>query len=400
MKATIGAFFGGLSYRETVILNDSEHRSESNGSVFSVTSCSFGIRFDGHPIEKMPSAREDSRPPVPQMGVRDKQLRFLRCLLFLWPSLCIFFAANIPRAMSWTLSEDFSRDPAGDGWLTAGDSSLFSWNPGEAALDVTWDSARPNSYYYRPLGMTISREDCFQLEFDLTMDQISAGTDPDRPFTFELAIGLLNLESATDPGFARGTGNSSPNLLEFDYFPGAETITPTFAFTIISSNNIFLYSHNFPLTLDPGALFHFQMQYSSANQILRSVVTRNGEPFAPMEPIALKTGFTGFALDALAISSYSDEGADGSILARGTVDNVRFALLRPFEITAQGGSKDFLTEFLTDSGWRYSLERTEDFLAWRLIAGPSDGTGRPMTLADPDPAPPRAAFYRVRAECP
>src|SRR5207253_8189907 len=156
---------------------------------------------------------------------------------------------------------------------------------------------------------------CFRLEFDLTMDQISAGVDPDHPFTFELAIGLVNLETATDPRFERGTGNDSPNLLEFDYFPGAEAITPTFAFTIVSSNNIFLYSHNFPLTLDAGALFHFEMQYSSVEQVLRSGVTRNGEPFAPMEPIALKTGFTGFALDALAISSYSHEGADGTILA-------------------------------------------------------------------------------------
>src|ERR1041385_6840372 len=116
-----------------------------------------------------------------------------------------------------TFQEEFSSEPTSRGWQSHGDGTLFQWNGSNQNLEVTWDSARANSYLAWPLSATLSRADDFSFAFDLRLSDIAVGTTPDKPFTFELAIGLINLGEATGPNFLRGTGTNSPDLVEFDY---------------------------------------------------------------------------------------------------------------------------------------------------------------------------------------
>jgi hypothetical protein len=83
---------------------------------------------------------------------------------------------------------------------------LFKWNATNHVLDVTWDSTRPNSYFYHPLGATLSRTNDFMLAFDFQLNDIAIGTQPDYPQSLQIAIGLLNYAEATNDGFIIGTG--------------------------------------------------------------------------------------------------------------------------------------------------------------------------------------------------
>ena len=125
--------------------------------------------------------------------------------------------------------EDFLADPLANGWAVHGDESLFKWNAESGALAVTWDSEKPNSYFYRPLGLTLTEGDSFAFTFDIAFNEVKAGHLEGQPYTFEVALGLFNIEFAQADGFIRGTGTDSPNLLEWAYFPDTgfgATISP------------------------------------------------------------------------------------------------------------------------------------------------------------------------------
>jgi hypothetical protein len=100
-----------------------------------------------------------------------------------------------------TLFNDFNHPPTAANWRVAGDASLFQWNNTAGTLRVTWDSSRPNSYFYQPLGTVLSRTDDFVLGFDLRLDSIQPGTTPGKPYAFQIAVGLVDLQSVLDPAF-------------------------------------------------------------------------------------------------------------------------------------------------------------------------------------------------------
>ena len=101
--------------------------------------------------------------------------------------------------------ETFAEDPAANGWATTG-STLFQWDTAAERLAVQWDSSQPNSYFHRPLGLTFDIQQDFSLAFDLELDAIEIGTTPGKPFTFPIAVGLIDLAQATRSGFFRGAG--------------------------------------------------------------------------------------------------------------------------------------------------------------------------------------------------
>jgi hypothetical protein len=105
-----------------------------------------------------------------------------------------------------TITESFSSDPIARGWKTFGDHSLFAWNATNQNLAVTWDSSRSNSYFYLPLGTVLSKSDDFSFAFDLRLSDIAIGLSSNKPCTFQIAIGLLNSQSATKTNFYVGTG--------------------------------------------------------------------------------------------------------------------------------------------------------------------------------------------------
>jgi hypothetical protein len=314
----------------------------------------------------------------------------------------IFFNSELQAAV---LQEDFSSNPAAHGWQIFGKTNLFSWDAAGEALDVTWDSSQPNSYFFHRLGTILGRDDGFSVAFDLHLNDITPGINTNKPGAFELAISLLNLTQATDTNFLRGTGTNSPNLVEFDYFPDAgfgATIWPTF----ISTNSSFNYSgptDYTSLALTAGDTFHVQMTYTASNTTLTTTMTRNGSAFGPIHPVTLSTNFTDFRVDTFAISSYSDSGDDfDSLLAHGSVDNLTIITPPPPVTNMTGGfvsSNVWETRFTSRSNWVYTLERTADLHNWTMTSVSTNGNGSDVALRDTQ-ATQSNGFYRVRAERP
>jgi hypothetical protein len=321
--------------------------------------------------------------------------------------LVIVTAASFSEAA--VFEEDFARDPAQRGWRGVGDASLFEWDATNQNIAVTWDSSHTNSFFLRSLDTVLARSDDFSFSFDLRLSDIRAGSTPGKSNEFEIAIGLLNYRNATNANAFRGAGaslsNGVRNLIEFDYFPDAG-FGDTFATTVISSNNVFAFAHNFPLTLTTGDVFRFTLSYTAADQVLRTSALRNGAPFDALADVAL-AGKPDFRVDTFAVINYSDAiqagspAFHGSVLAHGTVDNVRLILPPPplAAVSLRHSNPVWCAEFASVTNWTYTLERSADFCAWQPIGASRSGTGAVLGLPDTN-APLMKLFYRVRAERP
>lgn len=319
--------------------------------------------------------------------------------------LCsIAWLLALGSAKAVTLTETFATDPLAAGWQVYGETNLFHWNAANQNVAVTWDSSQTNSYFYLPLGTILSRADDFGVSFDLQLSDLAIGANPAKPNTFELVVGFINRASATDTNFWRGTGinatHGGRSLCEFDYFPDSgygATISPT----LISSNNQFATSFSFPLTLDTSALFHVTMYFTSSNKTLHTTMTRNGQPFGPVADTIPGSTFTDFRLDAIAVCSYSDAGADGSLLAHGTVDNFQVTLPPPpvQDLQATFTNNQWTAQFISRTNWLYTLERATNFIVWAPASSATNGNGTRLWLPDTNP-PADRAFYRIRAERP
>lgn len=298
------------------------------------------------------------------------------------------------------LQEDFTLDPFASGWQRTGETSLFRWDAAGGTLWVTWDSAKPNSYCYLPLGTYLTSEDDFRLEFTVALDDIAIGTTEGKPFTFQIAVGLINLAQATGAGFRRGTGIDSPNLVEWDYFPDSG-FGATVAAAIVSENNAWATSFNPGYELPPGGTYGFVLDYLAATQQM-AVEMIMGTERVVLEPARIREPFGDFAVDTLAVSSYSDTGQDpsfaGSVLAHGRIDQVTLTTPPPPIRRFRGGLVEgaWRVEFTGWLGWRYTLERSSDLGVWGSVGDSIDGTGWRQVLSDHQPAPDRG-FYRLRA---
>jgi hypothetical protein len=307
---------------------------------------------------------------------------------------------------SATFTENFTNNPLADGWQIFGDTNLFQWNSTNQNLAVTWDSSQTNSYFYKPLGTILAKSDNFGISFDLQLTDIAIGVNPAKTNTFELAIGFINSISSTSTNLERGVGRSSThgarNTCEFDYFPDSgygATISPT----ILSSNNQFATTFAFPFTLDPGTLFHVAMNYTASNQTMHTTMARNGAPFAAgaIPDVVLGSSFSDFRLDQFAVINWSDAGADGSLLAHGTVDNFTVTVPPPPVQNFSGifTNNFWQAQFTGQSNWLYTLERTTNFISWNDVSQTNNGNSTNLFLPDTN-AISGKAFYRIRAERP
>lgn len=296
--------------------------------------------------------------------------------------------------------EEFAEDPLSQGWSIHGDPDLFQWNPADQRLAVTWDSARSNSYFHRPLGGVLTEKDSFGLEFDLLLTSVEVGHRPGKPFTFELAVGFHLLQNATGAGFRRGTGRDASHLLEWDYFPAQGVVASTISPTAISRDGVFATSFNFPFDLPLHQWMHIALDYSGEARKIRASVSFQGQPMQPVEDVLLPESFDGFQLDAVAISSYSDEGAGGSLLATGQIDNLRVTTPEQPMIQIRPGETQgeiYAWVLKTTASHRFYLERTLDFKQWSTITS-EDASGEIPVLMIDNHSPAGKAFYRVRAE--
>jgi hypothetical protein len=319
----------------------------------------------------------------------------------------IWLAAALPSGAAG-ITEQFTTEPAGRGWQTFGDASLFHWNATDQNLEVTWDSARTNSLFWRPLSTVLSRVDSFSLAFDLRLRDIAIGVDPKKLYTFPIAIGLCRFSSITNRNFFRGAGVNATygplNLVEFDYFPAFSKFSPTIAQVVISTNRQWYYNHENLREMPPGELFQVSMEFY--NRILTTTVKRNGEMYGDPQIINLQSAGTDFRVDTFAICSYSDAGQSppqfsGSILAHGVVDNITLLVpdRQPMVVSGARTETSFRVGFNGTSNWLYRLEATAGLGEWRVTAQGMASSNGPMFLEDTNPASGHS-FYRLLSDLP
>lgn len=303
-----------------------------------------------------------------------------------------------------TVAQDFSSDPIAAGWGVFGETNLFSWDSTHQNLRVTWDSSQTNSYFFLPLGTIVTRDDDFQLSFDLTFDDYDSGTTPGKPYAFPAAIGFLNLNQATQTNFSRGVGINATygakNLVEFDFFPAFDIYSPTIAQVVVSTNNAWLYNHLNLLDMPPGDLFHIAMSYAAATHTLMTATTRNGSPYGQTQMIVVNGNYD-FRVNTVSVSSYSDQHANSSLLAQGVLDNFVVTVPPPPVQNFSAGftNKNWQAQFTSRSNWLYTLERTADFQSWTDVCAAIPGNATNLFLSDTNAVADKA-FYRVKAERP
>ena len=295
--------------------------------------------------------------------------------------------------------EDFRFNPLTNGWKVFGQTNLFAWNATNQNLEVIWDSSKSNSYFYKPLGRTLTRSNDFNLYFDLRMRDIAIGTTTNKPYTFQIAVGLLNFQQATNGAFLRGTGYDSPNLFEFDYFPDSgfgATISPT----VISSNNEFATAFILK-EITVNDVFRVMMRMNQDEQRVSTAIYRNDQLYDQTD-FAFPMSFTDFAADTLAVMSYSDEGQfpdfAGSILAHGTVDNLVVTtggIPIDMHLSGRFENSNWRLDFDTMPGWIYSVESTTDFMSWNNVQTYASTNYGRATVIHTNP-PTTRQFYNVR----
>ncbi len=306
------------------------------------------------------------------------------------------------------VQDGFTQDPAASGWRSFGDRSLFTWNPTNQSLAVTWDSARPNSFIYRPLGTIVTRYDDFSFSFDLLLHDLTVGATTNKPSSFPITIGFMNFAEATGTNFYRGTGVNSPDLVEFAYF-GDSGFGATIWPSVWSTNSSLNYNGPADYTLQTlplGVSTHVALSYSASNQVLTTVITTNGIPLGTVNPIKLSPSFTDFRVDTFAVESFSDGGQVGqyasSVRAHAALDNVTFTVPAG-PISGQTellADRQWQTRFFSRTNWNYGLQRTADFRAWSDVGSLVDGEPGVVTLIDTNVLATSREFYRVRAERP
>ena len=321
------------------------------------------------------------------------------CLFILWGLVATLVGGAA------TIEEDFSTNPQPDGWRIFGNTNLFQWDTTNHTLDVTWDSSQTNSYFFHPLGTILARDDNFHLSFDLMFQDYATGTTPGKPYDFEAAIGFLNLANATQTNFSRGAGINKTygpvNLVEFDFFPAFSIYQPTLSQVIVSTNNsAWLYNNNNLLDMMPGQWFHVDMDYHSATRTLTTVVTNNSVQYGMTQTISVTNNFD-FRITAVSVNSYSDQNANGSILAHGLVDNFAITVPPPpvQNLTGSFTNGAWQTQFLCHSNWLYILQRSSDVQSWTNVSSTISSSETNLVLLDTNP-PADEAFYRINAQRP
>jgi hypothetical protein len=319
-----------------------------------------------------------------------------------------------------TLVEDFSTSPQAKGWEVFGDTNLFAWNSTNGNLEVTWDSTHTNSYFYRPLGVTLTRYDDFTLEFDLRLNAIASGVEPGKTGPLQIGLGLLNLAGATRTNFMRGAFGGAPNVAEFDYYtagyydyggviyPSPASTVPSFIPGTEPHHYAPAFVGVYETELPTNQTVHIRLAYTGVDQTAVISVTTNGVALSELGPLVLTdsgnsqfTATDNFRVDTFSISSYSSAGDPfDSVLAQGTVDNLTVtAELKPITRLAGGPATNsfWQAQFFAHSNWLYTLERTGDLKAWAPVSATLRGTEDTMTLQETNRLPAQA-FYRVRAE--
>ena len=320
----------------------------------------------------------------------------MKMKLFVAPALAGLLVLTAARGAAATFVEKFSSDPLQGGWQIYGDTDLFQWDSTNQNLAVTWDSAQTNSYFYRPLGVTLTTNDSFCVEFDLQLNDAVADQ-----YGNEVAVGLFHFSDATSPDFNRANGPQ--NLFEFDYTPaidfGGYSEPDTIQATLKDSQpgyEGFYWTVDY-LSLQPGITYRVLLVHRTGETVISGNVYTNGQFCAAMSIATVNGTVGGFDFDTLSVSSYQDDGYGDTLLAHGTVGHLAFAT--PLPVGALQATAPGQVQFASDTNWLYTLEQTADFQTWTPAAPATYGNGTNLILQAANP-PAGQSFYRVRAELP
>jgi len=350
--------------------------------------------------------------------MKDQQMK--NRLLVLLASAGLFLARSPAGAA--TFAEDFSLNPLQHGWQIFGDTNLFSWNATNDQLEVTWDSTHPNSYFYHPLEVSLTRYDDFSLEFDLRLTDIASGVEPGKTGPMQIGLGFLNLAVATNPNFMRGAFGGAPDVAEFAYYtdgyydfadliyPSPASAVPSFIPETDSYHYAPVFVSPFDAELPTNEIVHVRLTYTGANQTAVVTLSTNGVPLNRLPNLVLTDAANSqfaltdnFHVNTFSISSYSSAGDDyDSVLAHGTVDNlVITAQLQPITWLTGGLTSDghWQAQFFAHSNWLYTLECSTNLHSWMPASPATAGNEDFMLLEDAEPPGPMS-FYRVRAQEP
>lgn len=310
-------------------------------------------------------------------------------------------------ARATTITENFTNNPALDGWQVFGDTNLFQWDPVKHDLKVTWDSSQTNSYFYHPLGTILGTNDNFSMSFDLLLTDYTIGVNPDLPTDFPLASGLMNYAEASSTNFLRGGYPTEPDLAEFDFFqwddvqpfPDTNTVWPTF----VDSANDFYYNGTSSygvVELPTNVVMHVAMNYTAANQTCVLSITTNGSAVVAPVVVTLADsyGFGDYHLDTFAVESYSDYEGDGSLLAHGTIGNIVLVVPPPPVGSLQIALSNNVAraQFASATNWNYVLLGSSNLVTWSTNGAVTAGTGGNLILPDTNSLQ-RQQFYQVEA---
>jgi hypothetical protein len=312
-------------------------------------------------------------------------------------SLAVASLFIVSAAHATSVYEKFATDPALDGWQVFGDTNLFQWDSTNHALDVTWDSTQPNSYFYHPLGVTLTTNDSFCVQFDLSLTNATVSGSGN-----EIAIGLLHLADATNADFNRAN-SPLPNLFEFDYFPAfiydgdsyAASVNATLKDSQPGYAGFYVVYDN--VTLSPGVTYRIVLIHRAGEGVITGVVYTNGVIISTL-PLGYGSAPVGdFQLDTLSVNCFADDGYGDSVSAQGTVANL--ACATPLPVDKINSSVAGQIQFASDTNWLYTLEQSTNLQTWTPAAPIVFGNGTNLILSATNP-PAEKSFYRVRANLP
>ena len=285
----------------------------------------------------------------------------------------VFIAIESSLSANNLYFETFDSDPLTEGWSIHGDKSLFEWDEGSESLRVKWDTEKQSSFFYKPLGRVLNESNSFAFTFQITLDSVKAGYLEDKPYTFQVALGLLNISSAIDEKFNRGTGSDSPNLVEWDYFPDTgfgATVSPVVA----SDKSEFSAGFTFPAELIIGKVYSIKLIYDSEERVLKTEMIEDGKSWEKIQTVKISSDFSGFSVDAFSISNFSAKDSESSLLAIGSVDEIALAtsdtLPKLFGVKinrSQWEAKSFLID---PEIWK--VESSSDVINWNRAILDSD----------------------------
>jgi hypothetical protein len=296
-----------------------------------------------------------------------------------------------------TLVERFTTNPSLDGWQIFGDTNLFQWDSTNHVLDVTWDSTQPNSYFYHPLGVTLTTNDSFCVQFDLQLTNATVSGSGN-----EIAIGLLHFSDATNADFNRAN-SPLPNLFEFDYFPAfiydgdpyPASVNATLKDSQPGYAGFYVVYDN--VTLDPTIACRVVLIHRAGEGVITGVIYTNGVVVSTL-PLGYGSAPVGdFRLDTLSVNCFADDGYGDSVFAHGTVDNL--AVASPLPVDRISTPAIGRVQFASDTNWLYTLEQSANFQTWTPAAPGVFGNGTNLVLQATNP-PAGKSFYRVRADLP